>query len=174
MFKKIFMTAVIISILTNPLNISLADPLLLSAAEMQKLKAYFPNEDDSHLIWQGDPILIDLPLNKEKRIVFPTSVTVDVKSALTSEQLQIINNDKSIYLTALKSFSSTRIYVTLTDSQKVVLIDLQTEAQANNSTAYVEVKQNNQESNDKESKASQAVTTSTLPSGLNVADHAFP
>lgn len=173
MFKKTFITAVIISVLMNPFAISFADPLLLSDAEMQKLKAYFPNEEDSHLVWNGDPIPISLPLNKEKRIVFPVSVTVDVKSALTSDQLQIINNDKSIYLTALKPFASTRIYVTLSDSQKVLLIDLQTEAQASNATAYVEVKQNSQESNGKETKAEQVVTTGAKHSGLNAVEHHF-
>lgn len=52
--------------------------LMLTDAEMQKLKKYFPSDDSSHLIWKGDPISIAPPLNKEKRIVFPDHVSVDV------------------------------------------------------------------------------------------------
>jgi hypothetical protein len=87
--------------------------LTLSNSEIQKLKKYFPEEGSDRLTWKGDPLSIDLPINKEKRIVFPNSVSVDVKSALTADQLRILNNDKSLYLTALKSFPTTRIYITL-------------------------------------------------------------
>ena len=130
-------------------TLSSADPLLLTPAEMQKLKKYFPNEDvsapisDNHFVWKGDPIAIRLPLNQEKRLVFPTHVTVDVKGALSSDQLQITNNDQSLYLKALKAFDSTRVYVTLADSQEVVLIDLSTSDKANAETANIDIQQNN-------------------------------
>jgi integrating conjugative element protein (TIGR03749 family) len=117
--------------------------LTLTDAEMQKLKKYFPEDDTSHLAWKGDPISITLPVNKEKRIVFPNTVSVDAKGALTADQLRILDNDKSLYLTALKSFPITRIYVTLKDSGEVILIDLITNDNASNTTQQIDIKQNN-------------------------------
>ena len=117
--------------------------LTLTDSEMQKLKKYFPADDTSHLIWQGDPISITLSINKEKRLIFPSAVSVDVKSALTADQLWVLNNDKSIYLTALKPFSTTRIYVTIKNTGEVVLIDLTVNENASNETQQIDIKQNN-------------------------------
>jgi integrating conjugative element protein (TIGR03749 family) len=117
--------------------------LTLTDAEMQKLKKYFPTDDVSHLVWKGDPITIALPVNKEKRIVFSSQVSVDVKGALTPDQLRLLNNNKSIYLTALKSFQTARIYVTLKDSNEVVLIDLVTDEHASNAMQQIDIKKNN-------------------------------
>lgn len=115
-----------------------ADALPLSDAQILKLKHYFP-ETDSHTahVWDGTPMTITLPLNQEKRIVFPAQVTVDIRGSLTTDQLRIINNDRSVYLTALKAFPTTRIYVTLTESNKIVLVDLTTDANASNTTDYI-------------------------------------
>ena len=130
-------------------SLSSADPLLLTPAEMQKLKKYFPNDEvsaplsDNHFVWKGDPIDINLPLNQEKRLVFPTHVTVDIKGALSSDQLQITNNDQSLYFKALKAFDTTRLYITLDGSQEVVLLDVQTSDKANADTASIDIQQNN-------------------------------
>lgn len=118
-----------------------ADPLsglTLTPAEMQKLKHYFPVEDTSPLTWVGDPLSIALPLNQEKRIVFSTPLIVDVKGALTTDQLRLLNNDQSLYLTALKAFPRTRIYVTLKNTGEVVLIDLATSDQASHETLHIQ------------------------------------
>ena len=115
-----------------------ADPLLLSDVEMQKLHAYFPAEDENApLVWKGDPIAISLPIDVEKRIIFPEPIEADLNGGLSNSQLRIINNDQSLYLTALKSFATTRIYVTLKNSHKIVLMDLTTSAQATNTTRKV-------------------------------------
>ena len=81
-----------------------ADRLMLTEAEMQKLKKYFPADDMAHMTWKGDPITIFLPLAKEKRIIFSSHVTVDVRGALTTDQLRLLNNDKSIL--SLSTFCS--------------------------------------------------------------------
>ncbi len=109
---------------------------------MQKLKKFIPSneDDDSRLVWKGDPITISLPIDQEKRIVFPVNVTVDLKGALNTDQLRILNDDKSIYLTALKAFQNTRIYVSLKDSGEVLLIDLATSDRALSTTQYVDIK----------------------------------
>ncbi|MCD6047013.1 MAG: uncharacterized protein K0S08_660 [Gammaproteobacteria bacterium] len=150
-------------------GVSIADPLLLTDAEMQKLKMYFPNEaSESHFVWNGDPIPLTLPIGKEKRIVFPTPVTVDVKGVLSSDQLQVIDNDKSLYLTALKPFANTRIYITLNNSQEVVLLDVQSSDKGSVSTTYIDVKQNNNVPALKTSNASGAeITTRIFHAGLD-------
>ena len=116
------------------------DSLTLTDAEMQKLKKYFPTDDSSHLVWKGDPLMVSLPLVKEKRLIFPSTVSADIKGALNTDQLRLLNDNKSLYLTALKPFSTTRIYVTLKESGEVVLIDLTTNEQASASTQEIDVK----------------------------------
>lgn len=127
-----------------------ADPLsslTLTEAEMQKLKKFFPTEDSSHLTWKGDPLLISLPINKEKRIIFPDNVTADLKSSLNTDQLRLLNNDKSLYFTALKSFATARIFVTLKGTGEVILIDLVTDEHASNSSLYIDVNNNKPKGN---------------------------
>jgi integrating conjugative element protein (TIGR03749 family) len=116
--------------------------LTLTDAEMQKLKKYFPAEEPGNLIWKGDPIAVSLPIGKEKRLVFTDSVSVDLKGALNTDQLQVINNDKSLYLTALKSFVVTRIYVTLQNSESVIMIDLSADPSAPSGTQKIEIRKN--------------------------------
>lgn len=132
----------------------IADPLLLTPAEMQKLQRYFPAQDDdtkiaqdakmvtddmANLVWKGDPISIALPLNKEKRIVFPSAVVADLKSALSTDQLRLINDNQSLYLTALKPFPASRMYVTLQSTHEVLLIDIMTNDKADNSTTTIKI-----------------------------------
>ncbi len=136
--------------------------LTLTDAEMQKLKKYFPDEDTNRLTWQGDPLTVALPINKEKRLIFPNSISVDVKGALASDQLRILNNDHSLYLTALKSFSTTRIYVTLKDNGEVVMLDLSPSETASSSTQQIDIKQKNSAATDK------SVTTSISQSAISL------
>lgn len=126
-----------------------ADSLTLSDAEVKKLEQYFPVEDsNTHLVWQGDPLAIELPLNKEKRIIFPDKVLPDLKNALTTDQLRIMNDNQSLYLTALKPFSTTRMIVTLEKNNTVLLIDLSTNPNAKNNTLTIDVKNNYQNKNE--------------------------
>jgi integrating conjugative element protein (TIGR03749 family) len=131
-----------------------ADPLLLTPQEMQKLKKYFPSDDDNtHYTWKGDAIALTLPLNQEKRLIFPSKITPDLKGALTTDQLRIINDDKSLYLTAKKPFSDIRMYVTVQGSDKVILIDLSAketedkESKADNTAVYIDLSPTPKESN---------------------------
>jgi len=166
--KRVF-TTIMMSFLVLNSVLAHADgisSLTLTDAEMQKLRKFFPTDESSHLVWNGDPIKIALPLEKEKRIVFPTPVSIDVKSALTSNQLRIVNNDKSLYLTALKSFQATRIYVTLKESGEVVLIDLMTDDKASSTTQQIEIKQNNIVHKTDDTNHSSVTTTSDSSASL--------
>lgn len=119
------------------------DSLTLTDAEMKKLKQFFPVEETEHLVWNGDPIKISLPIEKEKRIVFSSNVSVDIRGALTTDQLRLLNNNKSLYFTALKKFATTRMFVTLKETGEVILIDLTANDQGSSSTQYIDIKKNN-------------------------------
>jgi len=116
-----------------------SNQLPLSAQQIQTLKAYYPISDDelAPLAYQGDPLKIALPVGKEKRLVFSEPIQVDVNGKLTTEQLRVINNDQSLYLTAQKAFDTTRIYVTLKNSQQIILLDLATAEQASVATRRI-------------------------------------
>lgn len=139
---KLFLTTALI-MLSFFSTVSSADELnhlTLSESEMQKLKQFFPDEESANLLWQGDPLSLSLPINKEKRIVFSETVSIDLKGALNTDQLRVINNDKSVYLTALKTFQKTRLFVTLQESGTVIMLDIFTKDNAIATTQYVEVK----------------------------------
>src|SRR5690606_27501331 len=71
---------------------------------------------------------------------FNEKVSVDLKGVLNTDQLRILNNDKSLYLTAFQTFKTTRVFVTLKESGEVLLIDLKTDDQASDKTQYIESK----------------------------------
>jgi integrating conjugative element protein (TIGR03749 family) len=140
--KQSYLAVTVIALLFYSV-ISSADShskLTLTDAEMQKLKMYFPSDDSEHLNWKGDPLAISLPINKEKRIVFSEKISVDLKGSLNTEQLRVLNNDKSLYFTAFKSFEAARIFVTLKESGEVLLIDLVTDEDASHNTQYIDTK----------------------------------
>lgn len=140
MFRKI----VVLTLMLMTCYPIWADTLQLSDTEVQKLRHYFPHdEENTYLVWDGNPITIELPLNKEKRLIFPEHVTPDLRNLLTSDEITVINNNKSVYLTALKPFSSTRIYIKLQDTNEVILMNLLTNGRADNNTVSIDVRQNN-------------------------------
>lgn len=122
-----------------PYHVLASNSLPLSAQQIQTLKALYPISDDElvPLVYQGDPLKIALPVGKEKRLVFAEPIQVDVNGKLTTEQLRVLNNDQSLYLTAQKSFDATRIYVTLKNSQQIILLDLATSEQASIATRTI-------------------------------------
>ncbi len=120
-----------------------AEPLPLSALplsteQIAALRAV-QTEDitEGQLTWRGDPLSIALPLGKEKRVIFPEPVEVDINGKLTTDQLRIINNDQNLYLTAQSGFPKTRVYVTLKKSQQIILLDLLTADVGNNITQKI-------------------------------------
>jgi len=100
--------------------------------------------ESAHLIWKGDPLVINLAPDLERRVVFPDSVTVDVKNALTTDQIKLLNNDGSLYLTALKPFSKSRIFVTQKSTGKVMLVDLVTDKLASNKKVTIDIPDDHQ------------------------------
>jgi integrating conjugative element protein (TIGR03749 family) len=117
-----------------------ADPLPLTDAQIQKLRTYLPSDDESTpLVWKGESLSIMLPLHAEKRLVFPEPIEANLNSALNNDQLRIINNDQSLYLTALKLFGVTRMYVTLKNSNKIILLDVSTSDTASSTMRTIKI-----------------------------------
>jgi integrating conjugative element protein (TIGR03749 family) len=155
--RKLFVSIIILGLWQSCCFASGFESLTLSDAEIQKLTKDFPVDDVSHQVWKGDPIFIQLPLNNEKRVVFPSHVLVDLKGTINTEQLRIINNDKSVYFTALKSFSRTRIYVTQ-ENGEVILLDLAVDDRASSATQMIDVKQNQTVANSNQPIVTASVT----------------
>lgn len=118
----------------------------LFSVDSVKEKKHISLEENTPLVWKGDALFVPLPLAQEKRLIFPARVTVDIKSALTTDQLRIINDNKSIYLTALKDFSKTRLYITLQESGDVILVDILTEKNASSASQHINIKQQPEDS----------------------------
>lgn len=157
MFKRCIVIIVLLCI--TPIISYATDSLLLSNEEMQKLKKYFPEDDGTeHKIWNGNPITVLLPVGKEKRLLFSSPITVDIKGQLTTEQLKIINNDKSLYLTAEKDIPTTRIYITQ-DTNKVILVDIATDSKASANLVYID---------NQSIKSTQTIATSLVDTSNNI------
>jgi len=102
--------------------------LTLTAQDQQALRDALPQDTESitTLIWQGNPLTLTLPLHQETRLLFSEPVQVDVNGQLTTEQLRIINDHQTVYLTALKAFDNTRLYMTLKNSGQIIFLDIST------------------------------------------------
>jgi integrating conjugative element protein (TIGR03749 family) len=128
--KQLFILMGIFGLLISP-TLWAAETLPLTDAQIKKLQLYVPTDDESPvLIWKGEALSIQLPVKAEKRLIFPEPIEANLNGSLTNEQLRIINNDKSLYLTALKPFSSTRLYVTLKNTNQIIFLDLSTSDKA--------------------------------------------
>lgn len=125
---------------TIAMNASAVNSLSLSESEIEKLHTYLSTEEENTpLTWKGDPLSIMLPLNSEKRIIFPEPIEANINGTLNSDQLRIINNEQSLYLTALKPFNMARIYVILKNSNKIILLDISTSDKSTNMTRTVKL-----------------------------------
>lgn len=104
--------------------------LTLSAQDEQALRAALPQQDSQTManwVWQGNPLTLTLPLHREKRLIFPEPVQVDVNGQLTTDQCHVINDHQSVYLTALQPFEQKiRLYITLKNSRQIIFLDVMT------------------------------------------------
>ena len=78
-----------------------------------------------HIVWDHVPIDVVLPIGKERILTFPRKAQFGYdRGVLTSDVLQVQNNDGALYLVANKSFAPQRIEVKLIKSGKVILLNL--------------------------------------------------
>lgn len=138
--KRIYIALLLPLTLTQ---VAQAEPLPLSALplsteQIAALRAV-QTEDitEGQLTWRGDPLSIALPVGKEKRVIFPEPVEININGKLATDQLRVINNDQNLYLTAQSGFPKTRVYVTLKKSQQIILLDLLATDTSNNATQKI-------------------------------------
>ncbi len=114
-------------------------PLPLSSTEIKKLKRLFPikaNNNDAmpefsnevpheHFVWKEAPLVIILPINKERMINFPEAIAFGYnKNNLPDSLLRVQNNAGTLYLLAKAPFATQRVAVRLAQTGKIVLLDI--------------------------------------------------
>lgn len=123
----LWILGVLLPSLAWPADLKPVSTLTLPNSEAQKLQPYFPSgELAARLVWKGEPLHVPLTIDHEQRLIFSEPVQADLNGQLTTDQLRLINNEKSLYFTALKAFPATRLYVTLKKSGQILFIDLST------------------------------------------------
>ena len=75
------------------------------------------------LLWDKHPLQVSLPVGKERLITFPHGVRVGVPVSL-ADKLKTQSLNSTVYWTATKAFSSTRVQIQSTDGRQLYLIDV--------------------------------------------------
>lgn len=113
-------------------------PAISSANNNSNLQSDTDSANVQHVIWNRVPIAFIVPTNAERMITFPSAVEVhNTNSDLTTDKVSILNNDGTLYIKAKKEFNPIRIPVVLKDSGQVILMDLSSKENADNSSVEV-------------------------------------
>ncbi len=104
---------------------------------MLNLSVQATPSQSEHILWDKTPIVLELPINQERLIHFPQTLTFSYDAGkLNEETLQVTNVSGTLYLKALKEFEVTRAQVTLHDGT-VILLDLKAQAVAPTNSLHV-------------------------------------
>ncbi|HAT9314926.1 TPA: TIGR03749 family integrating conjugative element protein [Legionella pneumophila subsp. pneumophila] len=85
-----------------------------------------------HLVWEKVPLTIELPLSKERLVQFPQAIKV-IDQQL-SNNLDILKVKGSLYLKAKEPFKDSRLIVQLVPDGEVVILNLNANKKAINTT----------------------------------------
>lgn len=85
------------------------------------------NRPAEHRVWQRTPLHITLPVGVERQVRFDSPVVFEGSKAptLTSENMSVMNNQGTLYLTARTPFEKTRVPVRVRATGQQVLLDLE-------------------------------------------------
>ncbi len=97
-------------------------PLILTIGLMLVSASLFA-EDTEQVLWDKTPIALSLAVGEERRVDFPAAVTIGMPSQLQSS-LHTQSIGGSVYFTAQRPFSQTRVLIKEVDSGRVYLLDL--------------------------------------------------
>ena len=81
-------------------------------------------ETETVKVWNNKPMIINIKVNEEIRVIFPTTVNIQVPLATTQKLQALAPNREIIYWKATAPFEKSRIIVTTDDGQDVYVIDL--------------------------------------------------
>ncbi len=113
-------------------------PILAGATDLKPSPQVVVNQVHyDHVVWNGMPISVVVPVGQERVIKFPCSVSLqNTNPALTTDKVRIENNAGFLYITAKKAFSPIRLPIQLSSGQ-VVLMDLSASASSNDTPVAV-------------------------------------
>lgn len=75
-----------------------------------------------HRLWEKLPLKIELPLNQERLIEFPSDIKI-LDKKLTGK-LEILKIKNRLYLKALEPFKAARLIIQLLSEEEVIILDL--------------------------------------------------
>jgi integrating conjugative element protein (TIGR03749 family) len=75
------------------------------------------------LVWQKEPIRLDLTVGKERRVDFPGPVKIDLPPALESK-VRVQSIAGTVYLLAHNAFDPTQVMVRETETGRIYLLDV--------------------------------------------------
>lgn len=79
---------------------------------------------DEAIVWERAPIIVTLPIGKERFVSFPSAVQLGYdKNRLPDSVLRVENDHQTLYLMARKSFPITRVEVKLATGE-IILMDI--------------------------------------------------
>ena len=114
-----------------------------------------------HVVWNGIPISLVLPVGEERIVKFPEPVTLSNNNPnLTTHKIQIMNNDGMLYVTAKKAFSPIRTEIRLRNGT-LILLDLSANAGANDLPVSItqQIKQSGSEGHNQKHTSGALVTS---------------
>lgn len=79
---------------------------------------------DTVKVWDNKPLTINIKVNEEVRVIFPTGVNIQVPLSTTQKLQALAPNREVIYWKATAAFDKSRIIATTDDGQDVYVIDL--------------------------------------------------
>ncbi len=89
-------------------------------------------------VWNNTPLTIVLPVKQEVRVIFPTSVHLQVPIETTQVLESMAPNPEVVYWTALAPFDGSRVIATSHDKKTVYLVDLVAEEGADATPKRIE------------------------------------
>ena len=91
-----------------------------------------------HVVWNGMPIDAVIPTGQERIITFPGKWIEFNANQLTTQEVSIIKNGQTVYITAKKTFAKQRVMVKL-DNGETVLMDISAKPNAEDTPLRVEL-----------------------------------
>lgn len=93
---------------------------------------------DTRLVWNGQPISLNIAVGKEVRVRFPADVFYQVPLAVSSKLIALAPNPTMIYLKPTDSFDTARILFQSYDGKSLYIVDLSASDSGITDSVYIE------------------------------------
>lgn len=102
----------------------------------------FALSNAEHLVWDKTPLHIELPIEKEKTIVFPAKIEILHNELMANELAVLVKASNTLYVKSFHEFDEKAVFVQMLDSGEKVKINFSSHATSHN-TRPVEIEVNN-------------------------------